>query len=256
MATDNPPPVPANLDTAKLPQHVAIIMDGNGRWAVRRKQPRTAGHQAGLSTVKEIVRECSVLGIPYLSLYAFSTENWKRATEEVSFLMDLIVVYLKAEYDFYRKNRIRVVHSGNLAGLPEKVQKELIKASEDTASHDGLTVNLAINYGGRNEIVRAMQRAIKKARQDSLEQSCDFETMLERMDEASFQSCLDEPDLPDVDLLVRTGGEKRISNFMLWKGAYAELYFSDLMWPDWNVASFHEALNDYKARQRRFGASP
>jgi len=242
------------IEESPIPAHVGIIMDGNGRWASRQGKQRTAGHLEGLKTVKRIVRLSATLGIRYLSLYAFSTENWKRTEEEVSFLMNLVVKYLKEEYDFYRENRIRVVHTGDIEGLPEKVRREIWKVMKDTAQFDQLTVNLAINYGGRNEIVRAVQHLA----QSTFDECADIASCKKRfanLDESTLTHWLDGSDLPDVDLLIRSGGEQRISNFMLWKAAYAELYFSDTMWPDWTEQDFQIAINAYRHRKRRFGSA-
>lgn len=224
----------------KLPVHVGIIMDGNGRWAVSRNLPRTSGHREGLKAAKRIVKAGSDMGLRFITLYVFSTENWKRAAEEVSFLMRLIKTHLKKEYAFYVKNSIRVLHSGNLKGLPEDVQREIITVSEATAAFNGLTVNLAINYGGRDEIVRAVERAFIAGERRPFSGEI-------------IESHLDNPEIPDADLIIRTGGERRISNFLLWESAYAELYFSDFPWPDWTREHLEAALADYIKRQRRFG---
>ncbi len=229
----------ALLDPVRIPTHVGIIMDGNGRWARRQGKSRTEGHLEGVKTAKKIVKKAVEIGIKYLSLYTFSTENWKRAKEEVSFLMTLIKRYLKKEYDFYRENKIRVVHSGRLEGMPEDIVNEIERVVADTASFNGLTVNLAINYGGRDEVVRAVRRLIKEK---------DFE-----ITESSIRNCLDHPEIPDPDLIIRTGGELRLSNFLLWESAYAELYFSDKLWPDWCGEDLEKAIIDYQGRERRFG---
>ena len=233
-------------------QHLGIIMDGNGRWAQARRLPRTLGHKQGLETVKRIVATARRIGIPNLSLFTFSTENWKRAQEEVDFLMKMIVTHLSGEFDFYRDNRIRVVHSGGLDGLPEAVAAELQQVAEDTRNFKDMTVNLAINYGGRDEILRGMRSLIG----DLAEEGADTREVLEslnQLDEVSFGRWLDTPEMPDLDLIIRTGGERRISNFLLWKSAYAELYFSDKLWPDWQDADLLAALADFRQRDRRFG---
>ncbi|OHD19456.1 MAG: di-trans,poly-cis-decaprenylcistransferase [Spirochaetes bacterium GWD1_61_31] len=222
-----------------LPRHVGIIMDGNGRWAQGRGLPRTEGHKQGLLTAKKIVLAASELGITYLSLYTFSTENWKRAAEEVGFLMNLIPGSLIRELPFYREHDIRVVHAGDRARLPENVVAALSQIAEATAGHRGLTVNLAINYGGRDEIVRAANRLITLGVKEATPEN--------------FSAALDIPDLPDLDLIIRTGGERRLSNFFLWHSAYAELHFSDTLWPDWDEAHFQVALADFGSRQRRYG---
>ena len=221
------------------PKHIAIIMDGNGRWAKMRGMPRFKGHQEGVKVTKEIVKYCSDIGIPFLTLYVFSTENKKRSSEEVNFLMGLIKQHLKAELNFYATNNIRVLHIGNLSGLPEAVQEEIISVREKTKNYTGSSVVLAINYGGKDEIIRSIK-------------SLDAEK-IKNIDEDSFSLCLDTKDIPPVDLVIRTGGEKRLSNFLLWQCAYSELYFSDKYWPDWKCEDLQIAINDYTTRNRRFG---
>ncbi len=227
----------------RLPIHVGIIMDGNGRWARQRNLNRTAGHREGLKATKAIVKTAADVGIKYLSLYTFSTENWKRAQEEVSFLMGLVHQHLRKEYDFYRENEIRIRHSGDLSGLPPEVQDDIRTVIQDTASHKRLTVNLAINYGGKNEIVRAVRTLIQK----------NPTVTPEVVTEASIAQNLDNPDIPDLDLIIRTAGELRLSNFLLWESAYAELYFSPKLWPDFTPDDFLEALLNYQSRNRKFG---
>jgi undecaprenyl diphosphate synthase len=221
---------------------VAIIMDGNGRWAMERNRPRTEGHLEGVKAAKRIVKAACDIGIPYLSLYVFSTENWSRAEQEVSYLMFLIRAYLKKELDFYRENRIRIVHSGDAAGLPKDIRGDLDSVIRDTSGYDGLTVNLSINYGGRDEILRAVSRLGERGAGGTLT-------------EEAFRKCLDRPEIPDPDLVIRSGGEKRLSNFLLWQSAYAELYFSAKLWPDWTGEDLVEALDDYAGRSRRFGGA-
>jgi undecaprenyl diphosphate synthase len=215
-------------------------MDGNGRWAASRGLPRTEGHREGLETAKRIVKAAEDLGIRVLSLYAFSTENWKRTSEEVGFLMGLIKRHLAAEFAFYKANGIRVVHSGDPEGLPSDVMDEIRQVTTDTAHFDKLTVNLAINYGGRNEIVRAA-RLLARAGTD--------------ITEASLSEVMDHPDLPDPDLIIRTSAEIRLSNFLLWESAYAELWFSPKLWPDFGPEDLAAAVEDYRNRNRRFGGA-
>ena len=229
---------------ASIPKHVAIIMDGNGRWAKQKNMPRTAGHKEGLTVAKKIVKEASRLGIKYVTLYTFSTENWKRTQDEVGFLMNLIRGHLRAEFQFYKENGIRIEHIGDLSGLPEDVQSEIIKAKQETAHFTGLTVVLAINYGGKNEIIRGINKFI----QDKDKVDC--------LTEDNLNKYFDIPDLPDVDLMIRTGGELRISNFLLWQCAYAEFLFTDTLWPDYNEEEFFEDIAKYQQRNRRFGAVP
>jgi undecaprenyl diphosphate synthase len=190
------------------------------------------------------VAHASEAGVEYLSLYTFSTENWRRTEEEVSYLMGLIKSHLRKQYDFYRQHNIKVIHSGDLMRLPDAVREEILLAEEDTVSFSGMKVNLLINYGGRDEIVRAARRYIQTGLNS------------ENISETDIRDNFDHPEIPDLDLLIRTGGEMRLSNFMIWQSAYAELYFSDLYWPDFNSSSLDEAFNQYKKRQRRFGGNP
>lgn len=230
-----------NLDTKALPVHVGIIMDGNGRWAQKRSLPRTAGHKEGLEAAKRIVKKAAELGIKYVTLYTFSTENWKRTQEEVGFLMNLIKLHLRAEYEFYKKNGIRIKHIGNIQALPEDVRKEMISAEKETENFNTTTVVLAINYGGRDEIARAVKKMIAgQLVSDTVEQQIPL--------------CFDFPELPDADLIIRTGGEKRLSNFLMWHSAYSELEFSDTLWPDYTPEEFTETLQHFQMRNRRFGA--
>jgi undecaprenyl diphosphate synthase len=232
---------PNTLDMARIPTHVGIIMDGNGRWATRRKLARHRGHREGLTAAKRTVKAAHDLGIKYLSLYTFSTENWRRTEEEVSFLMGLIATHLKKEYDFYRENEVRVMHSGDLGRLPANLQREIATVTKDTAHFDGIRVNLAINYGGRDEIVRSVNRWLSNGRGES------------NLDIESLRQHLDLPDFPEPDLLIRTGGEKRLSNFLIWEAAYSELLFSDVLWPDFGHDELVAALLDYQNRERKFG---
>jgi len=229
------------MDEHRTPVHVAIIMDGNGRWATQRGRARTEGHQEGLEVAKRIVLAARLAGVRFISLYTFSTENWKRTAQEVGFLMSLIRVHLMKELDFYRQNEIRIIHSGDRSALPREVLHEIDRAIEDTRHHDGLTVNLAINYGGRDEILRAVERMVA-----SRPPAATF-------NEEALRKQLDHPELPDPDLIIRTGGEIRLSNFLLWQSAYSELYFSPKYWPDFTPDDFRDALRSYAQRERRFG---
>ncbi|MDR1300981.1 MAG: di-trans,poly-cis-decaprenylcistransferase [Treponema sp.] len=240
------------LDRSYLPRHIGIIMDGNGRWAQRKKQLRTQGHLEGLKTAKKIVKAASDLHIPFLTLYVFSTENWKRTAEEVGFIMGLVKQHLKAELDFYRENRIRIRHTGDPGGLPADIVRELREASEDTRSFDGLQVILALNYGGRDAIVRAV-RGLLASLMDAPETAGPTDFIENSINEARLRQNLDNPDIPDPDLIIRTAGEYRISNFLLWEGAYAEYYFSDILWPDWTEGDLYAAIATYQQRERRFG---
>ncbi len=217
-------------------------MDGNGRWAQERGRPRTDGHLEGVKAAKRVVAAAVEVGLAYLSLYTFSTENWNRAREEVSYLMGLIGSYLRKEYDFYRANRIRIVHSGDLGRLPPGIRREIEDVTRDTAGFGGLTVNLSINYGGRDEIIRAFHRHLARGSRELLT-------------EESFRQYLDQPELPDPDLIIRSANEQRLSNFLLWESAYAELYFSPKLWPDWDAGDLREALAEYARRSRKFGGA-
>ena len=228
-------------DNKQPPLHIGIIMDGNGRWAQKRGLARTAGHKEGLETAKKIVKACANAGIKYVTLYTFSTENWKRAQEEVGYLMGLIKGHLRSEFEFYKANGIRIEHLGDLKGLPEDVQTEIINAKEETKNFTGLTVVLAINYGGRDEIIRSVKKILEK--------QIDSDSLTEK----SISDNFDIPELPDVDFLIRTGGEKRLSNFLLWHSAYAELCFTDTLWPDYTEDELIENLNEFYKRTRRFG---
>jgi undecaprenyl diphosphate synthase len=216
-------------------------MDGNGRWANQRGMLRTQGHLEGLKAAKRIVKAASDMGIQYLTLYAFSTENWKRAAGEVGFIMNLVKQYLRSEIAFYRENHIRIRHTGDPAGLPPDIAEELANAALDTGGFDGMQVILALNYGGRDEIVRAINKLAAKG-QD-----------IAAITGEDIAACLDNPDVPDPDLIIRSAGEYRLSNFLLWESAYAELYVSAKFWPDWTGEDLAEAINEYRSRDRRFG---
>jgi len=231
------------LDKRLSPAHVGIIMDGNGRWAQIQGLPRASGHREGLETAKKIVAHASDLEISYLSLFVFSTENWRRSGEEVNFLLELIKKHLRAQYDFYRERSIRVVHSGDLGKLPSAVREEILLVESDTRLFNGMVVNLLINYGGRDEIVRSVKRYMTGGG--------DANTL----NEEYLSTNLDHPELPELDLLIRTGGEVRLSNFLIWQAAYAELYFSNAYWPDWSATHLDEAILSYQERQRRFGGT-
>lgn len=229
------------IDKSNIPVHVGIIMDGNGRWAKKRNLPRTNGHKEGLEVAKKIVKKAAEIGIKYVTLYTFSTENWKRAQEEVGYLMTLIKSHLRAEFEFYKKNGIRIKHIGDLEGLPADVKSEILTAVEETEKFTGLTVVLAINYGGRDEIVRGIKSIIKS------------EENIDNISEETVKSSFDIEDLPDVDLLIRTGGELRLSNFLLWHAAYSELLFTNTLWPDYNENEFEKNIEEFQLRVRRFG---
>lgn len=228
----------SEIKSAQIPAHIAIIMDGNGRWAKQRNLPRTSGHKEGLEVAKKIVKVAKEIGVKYITLYTFSTENWKRTQEEVGYLMSLIKNHLRAEFKFYKENDIRVKHIGNLEGLPKDIQEEINSTVEECKDFNSLTVVLAINYGGKDEIIRATNKAVKENR---------------LLTEKNFTEFYDLPEMPDVDLIIRTGGEKRLSNFLLWHGAYAELDFVDTLWPDYDEECFYSSIKEFQKRNRRFG---
>ena len=227
-----------------LPEHVAIIMDGNGRWAKQRGLARTQGHKEGLNSAKRIVAMAASLGIKYVTLYTFSTENWKRTQDEVGYLMTLIKGHLRAEFQFYKDNGIKIEHIGNLEGLPKDVQKEIINAKKDTEHFTGTTCVLAINYGGRDEIVRGLKKIVAE------------QIAAEEITEDLVSRSLDIKAMPDVDLMIRTGGEERLSNFLLWQCAYAEFIFTDTLWPEYTEEEFLKDIVEFQKRNRRFGAVP
>jgi len=231
----------AQLNAAAMPRHIAIIMDGNGRWAQQRGLPRVAGHKKGVDTVRRVTELCQKLEVPVLTLYAFSDENWGRPRDEVGFLMDLLGTFLKAEIVTMKKNNIRFRTIGRIERMPESVQTWIERAVSETAGNTGMVLNLALSYGGRGEILEAIKRLRST---DSAEGD---------ISEEAFSNCLDTAGLPDPDLIIRTSGEKRISNFLLWQAAYAELYFTDTLWPDFEDKDLLAAILDYQGRQRRFG---
>ena len=234
------------LDPGRLPAHVAIIMDGNGRWARRRRLPRVAGHQAGVSPVRSTVETCSRLGVRVLTLYAFSVENWKRPRAEVETLWRLLRYYLRQELPELQKNDIRLQAIGRLDALPAQVRRELDSGLEATAANRGLVLNLAINYGGRAEIVDAVNAILEVARLDGRIDSL-------KLDEELISANLYTANGPDPDLLIRTSGEMRISNFLLWQIAYAELYVTETLWPDFTRRDLLQAILEYQKRDRRYG---
>ena len=225
----------------RLPQHIAVIMDGNGRWAAQQHLPRVEGHRAGIDSVREIVETSARIGIPVLTLYAFSVENWKRPATEVSTLMSLLKRYLRLELNTLLRNNIRFRVIGRFSELAPDVQKELKAAEDRTASNTGMWFNIALNYGGRAEIVEAARRIVA-ARVDA-----------DAVDEALFAGFLYTAGQPDPDLLIRTSGEMRVSNFLLWQIAYAEIWVTDTLWPDFRKRHLLEAIIDYQKRDRRYG---
>jgi undecaprenyl diphosphate synthase len=229
------------IDSSSMPQHIAVIMDGNGRWAQKRLLPRSMGHRAGMMALKEIVKACDELKIPYLTVFAFSAENWKRPITEVDFLMNLLVEYLHKELDELHTNNVRIHIMGDYTIIPQACQVEIKKAIEKTENNDGLVFNIGINYGSRQEIMTA----VKKIVQTNMK--------IEDINENTFARMLYTVDMPDPDLLIRTAGEMRISNFMLWQIAYAEIVISETLWPDFSREDLNIAIKAYQARERRFG---
>ena len=233
------------LDLKRLPRHVAVIMDGNGRWAERRHLPRVAGHRAGVKIAREVIETCAQLKVPCLTLYAFSLENWRRPQAEVDFLMRLLREYLKRELPVIHKNNIRLLVIGRPAQLPDAVRKDLEDAMRVTARNTGMKLVVALNYGGRAELVDAFNALLDEIRSNGLSAfHADEQTVSDRLYTAG---------LPDPDLLIRTSGEMRVSNFLLWQIAYAEIYVTETLWPDFSRMRLLEALVDYQKRERRYG---
>ena len=233
------------LDSARIPQHIAIIMDGNGRWAQKRGLPRTFGHKAGAEVLREILTDATDIGVRVLTAYAFSTENWRRPTEEVSFLMELFSTYLDNEVDRLVEQQVRLRFIGNKQRLGAELQKRIEHAEQKTAQGTAIDLNLAVDYGGRAEIVHATRRLLQEV--------LDAHLSVEDIDEAQFAKRLFTSGQPDPDLLIRPGGDMRISNFLLWQLAYAELWVTDTLWPDFTPRHFRQAIFDYQQRDRRFG---
>lgn len=233
------------INRSKLPGHIAIIMDGNGRWAARRHLPKIMGHAEGAKTVDRITEACRALGVKALTLYSFSTENWKRPKKEIDGLFSLLYDYLEKKYEKLRKNNIRLNAIGVLSELPEKVNARLFEVMKKTSQNNGMTLTLALNYGGRQEIVDAARRLAEKSKTG--------EIAPRDITENIFSQFLYTKGLPEVDLVIRTSGEMRISNFMLWQVSYSELYVTPKLWPDFNRKDLEKALLDYESRERRYG---
>lgn len=233
------------LDPSSLPRHVAVIMDGNGRWAIRRGLPRSVGHRTGVKSLREVVRLSAELGISALSAYAFSTENWRRPPEEVSFLMDLFVEYAAKETEELKRNGIKARVIGRREGLPDVVLEAIRSLEQETQEGNRLTLNLAVNYGSRWEIVDAVKAIAQKVQRGAFQP--------EEIDEAVINRHLYTAGLPDPDLLIRPAGELRVSNFLLWQLAYTEFYVTPVLWPDFRKVDFLQALVSYQQRERRFG---
>ncbi|ABR48836.1 undecaprenyl diphosphate synthase [Alkaliphilus metalliredigens QYMF] len=228
-----------------IPKHIAIIMDGNGRWAKKRKMPRAFGHRAGVEALRDVIRTASNVGVEYLTLYAFSTENWNRPPEEVSLLMKLLIEYLRKEVRELHENHVKITTIGDIESLPSEVRIEIGKAVKMTNENKGLSVNIALNYGSRDE----MTRAVKSIASQLLAN----EISLEQISYDMIEKHLDTSNIPDPDLLIRTSGEHRLSNFLLWQLAYSEFYFTETYWPDFKGENLLQAINDFQNRERRFG---
>lgn len=234
-----------DINTNNLPNHLAIIMDGNGRWAKQKGYLRAFGHENGTKSVRTTVESCAKLGIKHLTLYAFSTENWNRPKLEVDTLMKLLVSSLKKELNTLEKNNIRLNAIGNLTNLPEKVQKELNEVIQRTSENTRMTLTLALSYGAREEMIQAVKKIADKVKNNIISNDA--------IDQSIINEHLYTHNLPDVDLVIRTSGEHRVSNFLLWQIAYAEFYFTDVLWPDFSEKDLHEAIKSYQNRERRFG---
>ena len=237
--------IESNINPQFIPQHIALIMDGNGRWAKEQGKPRTYGHYAGAERLKEIVRIADNIGVKALSAYAFSTENWKRPAAEVNFIMKLLDRYLTNEIDTFQKNNVCVRFMGSRDGLPKNVQEKMDNAVQKTKDNTGIILNLAINYGGQTEILEAVKRIAAEVKNGLLS--------IDEINLNCFESHLYTKDLPPLDLLIRTGGDRRISNFMLWQIAYAEIWNTEIYWPDFSSEFFLQAIRDFQKRDRRFG---
>ena len=233
------------LDMNAIPQHIAIIMDGNGRWAKAKGLPRVAGHKAGAENVRTIVKECNRLGVKALTLYTFSTENWKRPKEEVNALMKLLVDYLKNEFKELQDNNVVIKSIGNIQDLPKECRDQLRRSYENTKNNTGLVLNLALNYGGRDEIVHAFKKIMNDVNKGDIS--------LSNVSEDTISDNLFTKGLKDPDIILRTGGEQRLSNFLLWQCAYSEFWYTNKSWPDFNEAELHKAIYDFQNRDRRFG---
>ena len=231
------------LDMKRIPRHIAIIMDRNGRWATERNKPRSFGHQAGVETVRRITSECTRLGVKYLTLYTFSTENWNRPSDEIAALMGLVLTSLEDE--IFMKNNVRFQVIGDIGRLPSAVAEKLRETIEHTSKNDAMTMVVALSYSARWELTEATKQIAAKVQKGELK--------IDDIDENIINGHLCTNFMPDPDLLIRTGGEFRISNYLLWQVAYSELYFCDTYWPDFNESDLHKAIIDYQSRQRRFG---
>ena len=233
------------LSGGDIPKHIAIIMDGNGRWATSQNLPRLAGHREGIKSVREIVRICGEIGIEYLTLYTFSSENWNRPVKEVSSIMKLLFSTIKKEVQNLHKNNVRLLAIGKLDDLPQKPYQEIMEGINKTKENTGLNLILALSYGSRQELLRAVRRIVDSSKIDKIK--------IDEINEDMISKELYTSEIPDPDLLIRTGGENRISNFLLWQSAYTEFYMVDIFWPEFREKELINSIEDYQARQRRFG---
>ncbi|MBG1242509.1 isoprenyl transferase [Nostoc sp. NZL] len=243
--TNNKSNLPTNLNPQKIPQHIAVIMDGNGRWANSRGLPRIAGHRQGAKTLKELLRCCKDWGVKALTAYAFSTENWQRPVEEVNFLMLLFERLLHRELAQMHREGVRISFIGDLSALPKSLQTEMERSMTETLNNQAIHFTVAVNYGSRNEITRVCRQVAQLVQQGELSP--------QEVNESLVEQHLYTADTPEPDLLIRTSGEMRLSNFLLWQMAYTEMYFTDILWPDFNREAFYQALLSYQSRDRRFG---
>ncbi|MFS0518782.1 isoprenyl transferase [Nostoc sp. UIC 10607] len=243
--TNNKSKLPTDLNPQKIPQHIAVIMDGNGRWATSRGLPRIAGHRQGARTLKELLRCCKDWGVKALTAYAFSTENWQRPVEEVDFLMHLFERLLHRELAQMHREGVRISFIGDLSALPKSLQTEMERSMTETLNNQAIHFTVAVNYGSRNEITRVCRQVAQLVQQGELSP--------QEVNESLVEQHLYTADTPEPDLLIRTSGEMRLSNFLLWQMAYTEMYFTDIFWPDFNREAFYQALLSYQSRDRRFG---
>lgn len=233
------------IDYNNLPKHIGVIMDGNGRWATKRGLPRSAGHSAGADTLKKIVTECNKMGVKYITVYAFSTENWSRPKAEVDFLMNLLLDYLKNAEKTLAGENVVIRAIGSRAELTEEIRQQIVKTEEFTKNNDGIVMNIALNYGGREEIVSAVKNVCADVQKGDINP--------QEITEKVFSDYLYTAGQPDIDLLIRTSGEQRLSNFLLWQNSYSEMWFTNKLWPDFSIEDLHQAIIDFQGRGRRFG---
>ena len=245
MTTDLQPASSQTIASENVPKHIAIIMDGNGRWAKKRNKMRVFGHRAGVEAVRNVVEACGESGVKALTLFAFSSENWRRPEKEVGLLMDLFMTVLKSEAKKLKKNNVQLRVIGDISAFSEKLQRRISEAEELTKDNDGLLLNIAANYGGRWDIVNALKKVATDVKQGDI--------AIDDISEESLDGYLSFAGIPEPDLFIRTGGEERISNFLLWHLAYTELYFTDVLWPDFDKEELQKAIVSFSKRQRRFG---